>query len=141
MAARSEKWADVVGYEGMYSVSDRGSIRSEPRTIILNRNGKKVRHRHRERMLKPGKAGDIQVVCLSRDNKQQMFSVANLVMTAHGPERPTGCRAVKHKDGDHSNNDIRNLYWETPTIPGPDDTKAWRSLADRLMPGCSLEAV
>jgi NUMOD4 motif len=109
---RTEKWVDVVGYEGLYSVSNRGKVRSEPRTTIQTRNGRQFRHRHKGRTLKPGTIkGGVRVVCLCRDNTAQMFSLAKLVMTHHGSPPPPGWRQVRHKDSDHSNNDIRNLYW------------------------------
>lgn len=44
-----ERWALVVGYEGLYSVSDRLRVRSEARTVLRGR----FAHRVRERILKP----------------------------------------------------------------------------------------
>ncbi len=140
MAARQEEWRDINGYEGLYQISNTGHVRSLPRIVITRRNGKQARIPIAGKMLQPGKVqGGLQVVCLSKANRRKTYSLARLVMVAHGPPAPTGHQAVRHKDGDHSNNSVRNLEWMGPAPTRHDDTKAWRSLADRLMPGCSLE--
>jgi hypothetical protein len=137
MTSRQEKWRDITSYEGLYQVSNTGLVRSLPRTVFVHRNGRQSRLAIVGKILAPGQIqGGLRVVCLSKGNKRKTFSLARLVMTHHGTDNKPGWQ-VKHRDSNHGNNDIRNLYWEQH--PGPDDTKAWRSLADRLMPGCSLE--
>ncbi len=138
MAARQEEWRDIIGYETLYQVSNTGHVRSLPRTVITRRNGKQTRILIAGKMLQPGTVHcGLRVVCLSKHNRRKTYGLARLVMAHHGTDRPGW--QVKHRDSNHGNNDIRNLYWEPHAGPSADDTKAWRSLADRLMPGCSLE--
>ena len=51
----SEEWRDVVGYEGLYQVSNQGRVKSLERTFI----DKIGRERYfKERILKPGVRGN-----------------------------------------------------------------------------------
>jgi hypothetical protein len=75
-----ETWRDVVGYEGLYSISPRGRVRSEER-IVQRRNG--TTQRVRERMLKVCRtADDYRVVTLYRNGFKKVFYVHTLVSEA-----------------------------------------------------------
>lgn len=90
-----EKWLDVVGYEGLYQVSDHGRVR---------RNGhiKAVSVDH----------GGYVTVSLSRKSKQQTLKVHRLVALAFIPN-PEHKKTVNHIDGNKQNNSINNLEWAT----------------------------
>lgn len=104
------RWLPVVGYEGIYEVSDSGEVRSIDRTI-LSPTGK-------DRFL-PGKviganidnAGYLRTR-LSRDNKMKNFSVHRLVAMAFIPPID-GKTCVNHKDSNKLNNHADNLEWCT----------------------------
>ncbi len=81
----SEQWRPVVGYEGYYSVSTLGRIRSEERTVIRG-NGRP--HRVRERILALHETTDgrrrstVKQVSLSRVGHQQSVYVHLIVREA-----------------------------------------------------------
>ena len=90
-------WKTVVGFEGLYAVSDSGEIYSH----ITQKN------------LKPAKkrGGDYQVT-LSKDGTLTYKTVHTVVAEAF-LEKPEGKYQVNHKDGDKSNNRADNLEWCT----------------------------
>lgn len=57
---------------------------------------------------------DSIVVRITRDGWSKNFSVARLVLTAFSGLPPRGCKKLRHKDGDPTNNAIRNLEWIVP---------------------------
>lgn len=106
----TEQWRPVVGWEGLYEVSDQGRVRSVDR-VITRRNG--LRHTHRGQILKacPIKSGHL-VVRLMNAGFGSTRTVHRLVLEAFiGPCQigHEGC----HIDGNHKNNRVNNLYWGT----------------------------
>lgn len=100
----TEEWRPVVGYEGIYEVSDLGRVRSLPRRLVPNM---------RLMTLMEAGGGHLRV-CLSRgDGTWVLRYVHALVAEAwHGP-RPTARHEVCHNDGDPKNNVASNLRWGT----------------------------
>lgn len=97
-----ENWKPVVGYEGLYEVSDLGRVKS------LN-----WRNRGFERCLylKPHNKGYLQVE-LAKDGAKKMYTVHRLVATAF-VENPNGYPLINHKDENKLNNKAENLEWCT----------------------------
>ena len=102
----SEEWRDVVGYEGLYRVSDQGRVKSLERK---NNYGRTVK----ERFLKPitDRYGYL-IVCLCAGGKQKMFKVHRLVCQAFH-ENPENKLCVNHIDENKTNNAASNLEWST----------------------------
>lgn len=101
-----EIWRPVVGYEGIYEVSDQGRIRSLAR---LDTKGRRVNARILR--LKTDPRG-YQQVNLHRDRKMTAHRVHRIVLAAFvgpAPEGTEGC----HYDGNPSNNRASNLRWDT----------------------------
>lgn len=102
-----ERWLPIVGYEGLYEVSDHGRVRSLGGTGL---HGKPKSTRLRK--LTPKDSGHLQVD-LWRDNSRRMRKVHQLVLEAFIGPRPghgyDGC----HWDGDPANNHVSNLRWDT----------------------------
>ena len=97
-----EIWKDVVGYEGIYQVSNCGRVKS------LARN-----YRHNERVLKLNiKTNGYLQAHLCRDGKTKWFHVHRLVADAFIP-KIDGCTIINHKDNDRQNNNVENLEWTT----------------------------
>lgn len=94
----SEMWLPAPGYEGLYSVSDLGRVRSEA---------------HPEQVLRPALNGSgYLAVGLRRDGERRTRKVHRLVAHAfHGP-LPTGMQ-TRHLDGDRENNAASNLAYGT----------------------------
>lgn len=96
----NEVWKDVVGYEGLYEVSDLGNVRS------LNW-GK--RGFAKNLYLKPHQHGYLQVE-LFKNGTRKMFMVHRLVAIAFIPN-DNDLPLINHKDEDKKNNHVDNLEW------------------------------
>lgn len=107
-------WKDVVGYEGLYLVSNQGDVLSLPRSVeTRNRSGPITQHR-RAKMLKPHLRGRKKLmypaVHLSKDGKSTVFSLHRLVAKAFIPN-PDNLPEVNHKDENSMNCNVENLEW------------------------------
>ena len=100
MNEEEEIWRDVVGYEGLYKVSNLGNVMS-------------LKHK-KPFLLKPGKTYDgYLIVRLSNHNKLiKSFLVHRLVSKAFLPN-PNNLPQVNHKDEDKTNNRVDNLEFCT----------------------------
>lgn len=102
----TEIWKDIVGYEGLYQVSNLGRVKSLPK---YDRKGRF----HSERIKAPANNGTgYLVVNLKHDGKQQMRTVHRLVAEVFLPNDNTSLE-INHIDGDKSNNCVNNLEWCT----------------------------
>jgi hypothetical protein len=106
-----EIWLPVVGYDGHYSVSDHGRVRSEPRTL-MRPNGSWVRHRGKILTQTPHYKSGHRSVTLRWDGKPRTESVHRLVLEAFIGPCPEGMECC-HWDDDPSNNHLSNLRWGT----------------------------
>lgn len=106
-----ETWRDIVGYEGLYQVSDFGRVKSLGRTV--NRNHKNPKLFIKGRILKPGqdKKGYLRVV-LSKEGEKKGMQVHRLVAKAF-ILNPLKLPFVNHKDENPQNNKVCNLEWCT----------------------------
>lgn len=105
----NEIWKDVVGYEGLYQVSNLGRVKSLERTESTIRGGRYIK----ERILSPsaGKARYYSVP-LTKDKKRRTSQIHRLVADAF-LSNPCGYPCVNHKDGNCLNNQVDNLEWCT----------------------------
>lgn len=124
MTTVNEEWRPVVGYEGLYEVSDMGNVRSLDRIIRqAARSGKVYEKAIRGHMLRPGRMpGGHMSVSLGRKNSR---CVHDLVLTAFEGPRPEGQEA-RHLDGAPANNRRGNLAWSSRGDNGRD--KKWHNL-------------
>lgn len=96
----NEMWMPIVGYEGIYEVSNFGRVKS-------NKFGK-------ERILKPYDCHGYREVDLRLNNKSKRFRVHRLVAVAFIPnQNPEIKTFINHKDGNRGNNHVDNLEWCT----------------------------
>lgn len=94
--AEQVDWRDVVGFEGLYEVSDQGQIRSV-------KNG---------RILATHTMGDGYVKAeFWKEGVRTQTSAHRVVARAFLGEPPEGKPEVNHKDGDKLNNTPSNLEW------------------------------
>ena len=110
----SEEWKDIVGYEGLYKVSNTGKVMRLEREV----SGKCGSIRHKPaRLLKPSQGGKgackgngYLQVALIRDGKAKPTKIHRLVAEAFIPN-PYLLPQVNHIDGNKLNNNVENLEW------------------------------
>lgn len=107
----TEQWLPVVGYEGLYEVSDLGRVRSVDR-VVMRRGGIPVR-RKGQVMTFTARAhhGDLKVT-LSRGGKGKTWLVHRLVLTAFRGPCPPSLECL-HGNGNSADNRLVNLRWGT----------------------------
>jgi len=105
MTKLAENWNAVVGYEGIYQVSDRGRVQriaggrgAVPFRILKTHTGKRR----------------YTSVILSRDCRPRTYSLHRLVAEAFHGLVPEGCE-VNHKNGNTHDNRADNLEWVSHT--------------------------
>lgn len=104
MWQREEHWRPVVGYEGLYEVSDLGRVRSLPRKTT--KGG----------IMKPHaqpKYGHLLVSLSPPPANGSKFLVHRLVLEAFVGPCPVGFEARHFPDNDPANNRLENLSWGT----------------------------
>lgn len=104
-----EIWKDIVGYEGLYQVSNLGRIRNS--SIVL----------------KQYTQFGYNYVGLWKDKKCKKFRVHRLVAQAFIPN-PHNFPHINHKDENKTNNCVDNLEWCTPKYNNSYGTKTKRQL-------------
>lgn len=112
------EWKSVVGYEGVYEVSDGGSVqrcdgyRSSPKPLqpVPNHHG-------------------YLNVNLSRNSKGKTFKVHSLVCEAFIGPRPEGM-TINHKNGDKNDNSVQNLEYVTHI----ENMRHAKEVLDRIIP-------
>lgn len=117
----SEQWRPVRGWEGLYEVSDAGSVRSIPRPW---------QHRRQDvpRILRFGSArGGYLTVTLSRPGERHAYTVHRLVAEAFIGPKPEGWHTC-HRDGDKTNNAVANLSYGTPSENEHDKVRHGRNV-------------
>ncbi|MCK1976039.1 NUMOD4 motif-containing HNH endonuclease [Jeotgalicoccus huakuii] len=104
-----EIWKDVVGYEGLYEVSNHGRVRThKDKTTYSSLHG--IR-KWKQRILKEKNPNGRDVrVSLWKNKTDKSYLVHRLVALAFIPEIP-GKRSINHIDGNPRNNHVSNLEW------------------------------
>jgi len=101
----TERWLPVVGYEGLYEVSDQGRVQS------LDRVSKE--RRLKGRILKGGLSSNKRLtINLCRDGVQRSRMIYQIMMEAFVGPYPEGME-IRHLDGDPANCALENLRYGT----------------------------
>ena len=105
-----EVWKNIVGYEGLYQVSNYGRVRSIDRYVNSKWGNQYIR---KGKILNPGynKSGHSHVV-LCKSGKHQQCYIHRLVAEAFIPN-PNDYPIINHKDENPANNAVWNLEWCT----------------------------
>ena len=113
MNATHEEWRPVVGYEGVYEVSNLGRVKSLPRMTPTRWNT--PRH-HPGGILKSKVApttGYVRVTLVDANRgKKRYANIHSLVLEAFVGPRPDGLECC-HNDGNRLNAELANLRWDT----------------------------
>lgn len=103
----AEEWRSVVGYEGLYEVSDAGRVRSVPR---MSRIGRPVRGTVLR--MTPERSGHVHVSLADGSGASRTRQVHILVLEAFAGPRPEGYEAC-HNNSVPTDNRRQNLRWDT----------------------------
>ena len=110
MSGQIEDWRPVVGFEGLYEVSNRGGVRSLDRVLLRGRHPIALKGRM---LLGTVSVRGYSVVSLRQPGQsQQKRYVHQLVAIAFLVREPQHTE-VNHLDGDKQNNTVANLEWCT----------------------------
>ena len=127
-----EVWKDVVGYEGLYQVSNFGSVRGLDRYVPHKKFGKKfckgglmVKHINNAGYL---------TVNLSKNNKYKSFDIHRLVAIAFIQIGDPRNMEVNHIDENKKNNNAENLEWVTKSYNNRYGTKVERQASKIRIP-------
>lgn len=107
-----ENWKTILGYEGIYEVSDKGRIKSLKR-VVEHSGSKSGKITVPERIMKQiaDKDGYMKI-CLSKDGKQKEHKVHRLVAVAFCENSdPTKKTCVNHINEIKTDNRAENLEW------------------------------
>ena len=123
-----EVWKDVVGYEGLYQVSNLGRVKSLERTKQMKRSRtgcsyiQKVYTCIKKQRIEP--LGYLKITINKENIKKRVF-VHVLVAKTFIPNHDN-LPQVNHKDEDKTNNRIGNLEWCTASYNSNYGTRAER---------------
>lgn len=109
----NEIWKDIIGYEGLYLISNFGNIKSTERIILYpnscyNKTNKGVIRK--EKLLKPSDKKRYLSVTLSKD-KIKIYPLIHRLVAIHFIDNPNNLPCVNHIDGNKHNNIYTNLEW------------------------------
>lgn len=120
-----EIWASVVGYEGLYEVSNLGRVKNLKRKVPFWRGMRTIPERILQNHI--NEYGYVYVR-LYENAKGRNIKLHRIVAEAFIPN-PTNKRCVNHIDGNKQNNTVENLEWVTHSenMQHASDNKLWIS--------------
>ena len=107
----AELWLPVVGFEGLYEVSNHGRVRSLHR-IVKHRHGGERRWKGRMMALTICRTTGYRQVGLNKDGERKTFTVHQLVAAAFFGPCPEGLY-VRHGPAGPLDNSVENLSYGT----------------------------
>lgn len=113
-----EEWRDVVGWEGIYAISNFGRAVSFERMVVGSR--RKCLRFNKARILSPRKSktynGGYYSIDLKKDGNTHKVYIHRLVATHFIPVTDSSLKEVDHIDCNTLNNHVDNLRWTTHSL-------------------------
>jgi hypothetical protein len=111
----TDSWRPVAGYEGLYSVSECGQVRSEGRTVTYSDVlGRTITRSYPIRLMAQSiDPAGYPYVQLSIGGKCTALRVHSLMLKSFVGPRPPGAHG-RHLDDVKGNNTLANLAWGSP---------------------------
>ena len=107
---KMEVWKGIIGFEGLYAVSNYGRVLAYEKTRVMPKGGIRT---YPETILKQVfNHRGYPIVNLYIDGTMKQFFVSRLVAQAFIPN-PDNLPQVCHNDDNPENNHVENLYWGT----------------------------
>lgn len=132
-----ETWRPAVGYEGLYSVSSHGRVRSEDR-VVVDKSG--IEKRCKGRVLKArSNRGGYLCLAFSVEGRRIAVRVHCAVALAFIGPCPSTRHEVAHEDGNRQNNNESNLRWDTRAGNFADKVKHGTHNRGEQHPNCRLK--
>jgi hypothetical protein len=131
----TERWVEVVGYEGLYEVSDIGRVRSLERRRLTTRGNQRWPAKVLKVFIDPSTG--YSCVNLSNGAGAKKCSVHALVLSAFRGARPDDMEGC-HEDGNRSNNALTNLRWDTRLSNAADRVRHGMQVKGERSPGARL---
>lgn len=101
-----EKWEDVIGYEGLYKVSNRGRVKSVDRIDSMGRL-------HKGRILSIATQPNGYCFVNLWSNGRQSHNMVHRLVASAFIDNPYGYKEINHLNEDKSDNSAENLEWCT----------------------------
>jgi len=105
-----EVWADIIGYEGLYMISNMGRVKSLPKRWAAV--GGRVIHR-KEKILKQGIDTDGYLHVVLVKNKIRKTSKCHRLVAIAFIENPKNKKEINHVFGNKKDNRVPSLEWAT----------------------------
>lgn len=113
VSLEGEEWRDVVGYEGIYKVSNKGRVASLSRTV----DRKRYKFVCKPKLLKDriGKNGYSTITLCDEYNNQHPASIHYIVASAF-IQNPNNYPCIDHINTIRNDNRVENLRWCTVSM-------------------------
>ena len=103
-----EIWKDIHNYEGLYQISNYGSVKSLERKVKNTKSSYRI---VKEKILSCGKSSNgYYYIILYKNQNKKIYRIHRLVAEAFIPN-PNNYSEVNHKDENKENNNVNNLEW------------------------------